>query len=1110
MASPQQQQLKALLPSTPSPFISRVLEASKNGANSLTDESIWQRLRDAGFDEESIKRKDKAALISYISKLESEIYEYQHHLGLLLLERKEWTAKYEQIEISAKSAEAMHKRDQAAHLAALAEARKREESLKKALGVEKLCVSNIERALHEMRAETAEIKLASESKLAEARNMMEDAQERFIEAESKLHAAESLQAEASRYRSAAERKLQEVEAREDGLRRQTAAFKAECDAKEKEISIERQCLFDRQRILQQGQERLLEGQALLNQREEFILERSQKLSRLEKELETEKVKMEKDFKVLNEDRADLDLTMVSLASREESVVKREALLDKKEQELLILQEKISSKEYDEIQRLLAEHEAAVQLRKTEFEAELELKRKLMEDELKTKRKACELKEADLNHKEEEMQKRSHELKLLSSALGDKENDIVLRMKSLEEKEQSLKAVEETIEGEKMSIQKEKDEIIGMRLDLKKCNDSLEDEKAQVIQAQEKLEITQNERNELLVLQTKLKDEIDSFRAQKLELMAELDELKAEKEKFENEWQLIDEKREELQREAERVAEERKVVSKFLKDEQETLKLEKDALRDQFKRDVESLACEREAFMNTMEHEHSEWFSKIQKERMNFLKDIDLQKSELENSIIKRREEIEQYLREKEEAFEQEKTRELQYISSQKELVAKELEHVEMEMKRLENERAEITIDREQREKECSEIKISIEELQNQREKLQKQRELLHVEREEIQNQIQHLKELVAMKFASDNMTSSDIQQPEAKSNKKELQADKSFNEQAPIQDKEKNLDISKDAANDSLGKCVLPKQACDNASPPVSSPLSWVKRCTELIFKSPDKDVDRNIVANFEGNKSPLQKTCRDDENIVSSQLPSFQGTSAKCDRPEPKRKIVQRKETSSQKGEEKSILTNGGQNALFAGRKRRKGYSSHDPVDVLNETHKKTRRRRDVAETLEDGNTSIRQVPFLEVGKSLRSFNQAAADREEANGHADESHEISETTAKSNDADACTEKAKVVSSEKGTLALPHGIYPGGGSNGCEVLHLVENGALSAGLHQQGQTKGQKKALKQDFLDGDEESVNEHLNRASESKHESSDGEVEDEDEEHTTVKEKLWNFLIT
>lgn len=39
----------------------------------LSEESIWKRLKEAGLDEESIKRRDKAALIAYIARLEAEV-----------------------------------------------------------------------------------------------------------------------------------------------------------------------------------------------------------------------------------------------------------------------------------------------------------------------------------------------------------------------------------------------------------------------------------------------------------------------------------------------------------------------------------------------------------------------------------------------------------------------------------------------------------------------------------------------------------------------------------------------------------------------------------------------------------------------------------------------------------------------------------------------------------------------------------------------------------------------------------------------------------------------------------------------------------------------------
>ena len=64
-------------------------------------------------------------------------------MGLLILEKKQLVSKYEEIKASVESTELMYKREQAAHASALAEARKREENLRKALGIEKECIANV-------------------------------------------------------------------------------------------------------------------------------------------------------------------------------------------------------------------------------------------------------------------------------------------------------------------------------------------------------------------------------------------------------------------------------------------------------------------------------------------------------------------------------------------------------------------------------------------------------------------------------------------------------------------------------------------------------------------------------------------------------------------------------------------------------------------------------------------------------------------------------------------------------------------------------------------------------------------------------------------------------
>ncbi|KAH1082511.1 hypothetical protein J1N35_022272 [Gossypium stocksii] len=826
-----------------------IMPGSRVVKSPLSDETIWKRLKEAGFDEESIKKRDKAALIAYIAKLEAELFEHQHHMGLLILERKELASKYEQIKASAEASEIMQKRDQAVHLSALAEAKKREDGLKKSLGVEKECIASIEKALHEMRAESAETKVAAESRLAEARIMIEDAQKKFAESEVKFHAAKSLQTEASLFQRTAERKLQEVEAREEDLSRRIVLFKNDCDTKEKEITLERQSLSERQKIIQQEHERLLDGQASLNWREEYIFSRSQELNQLEKELEASRVDIERERKALKDEKSKLELTLASLSKREEVITDREVLLSKNEQQLLVSQEKLANKESDEIRKAIASHETVLRTKKSEFEAELEIKRKMAEDEIEMKRRAWELKEMDIKQREDLIREREHDFDVRSRILAEKEKDMTEKSNLIEEREKSVSGFEKELELNKVLLEKEKEEREKMKLELQKSLSSLEDKRNQVDCAKEKLLAMRSETHELSNLESKLKEELDLVRAQKLELMANADRLQVEKAKFETEWELIDEKREELKKEAMRVHEEREAVLKFLKDERDSLRRERDVMREKHNKDVESLNREREDFMNKMVSEHSDWFNRIQQERAELLLGIETQKRELENFIEKRREELESSLKEREEAFEREKRNQFQHINVLKERAEKELEQATLEMKRLDAERIEIKLDRERREREWAELNKSIEELKVQRHKLKQQRELLHADRKEIHAEIEELKKLGDLKAAVDNMMVAQMQCSIVELSRQKASERKTLKEQTVMQNSGSGSVKNRVVADNGNG-FNSPMSKPDSASPS-SARFSWIKRCRELIFKNaPDmaqmKPEERSLISDHE------------------------------------------------------------------------------------------------------------------------------------------------------------------------------------------------------------------------------------------------------------------------
>ncbi|KAL3833431.1 hypothetical protein ACJIZ3_008167 [Penstemon smallii] len=672
---------------------------------------------------------DQTSLTQRVLKLENELFEYQYNMGLLLIEKKEWNLKYEELKQALADTTDNLKREEIAHSSVVSELEKREENLKKALGVERQCVLDLEKSLREMRAEHAEIKFNADSKLAEANAIATSVEEKSLEVEAKLHAADAKLAEASRKSSEIERKLQELEAQENALRRERSFFTKERKAQDSTISEQKEDLREWDRKLQEAEGRLADGRRLLTEREEKANDNDKMLKQKQNDLEELRKKIEITNSTLKNKEDDISSRLATVALKEKEVDEVRKSLEEKEKRLLELEENLNDRERLGIQKLLDEHNSILAEKQQEFELELDEKRKLHDEQLKNKEVEVDKREVEVSHMEEKIGKREQAIEKKVQKLKEKEMDLDSKSKALKEKQKSLKVEENSLENDKKQLLAEKEELLNIRAELENLRAETEEQLQRLNEEREQLKVTEDERLEFARLQSELKQEIDKYRFQSEQLVKETDNLKQEKEKFEKQWEELDDKRVDIKKEQDEVLEQKKHFEKVRQSEEEKLNNEKMKTQEYVQSELEALKLAKESFAASMEYEKSILAEKSQSEKIQLLNDFELRKQELETQMQKRQEEMESRLLERENSFAKEKEAELNNINFLREVARREMEEMKMERRVIEKEKLDISQNKKHVEEQQFEMKKDIEELIGLSKKLNDQREQFIKERE---------------------------------------------------------------------------------------------------------------------------------------------------------------------------------------------------------------------------------------------------------------------------------------------------------------------------------------------------------------------------------------------
>ncbi|KAG7651044.1 Protein CROWDED NUCLEI 3 [Arabidopsis thaliana] len=782
----------------------------------LREDDDWHKFKEVGLlDEASLERKDRDALIEKILKLEKELFDYQHNMGLLLIEKKQWTSTNNELQQAYDEAMQMLKREKTSNAITLNEADKREENLRKALIDEKQFVAELENDLKYWQREHSVVKSTSEAKLEEANALVIGMKEKALEVDRERAIAEEKFSVMNRKSSELERKLKEVETREKVHQREHLSLVTEREAHEAVFYKQREDLHEWEKKLTLEEDRLSEVKRSINHREERVMENERTIEKKEKILENLQQKISVAKSELTEKEESIKIKLNDISLKEKDFEAMKAKVDIKEKELHEFEENLIEREQMEIGKLLDDQKAVLDSRRREFEMELEQMRRSLDEELEGKKAEIEQLQVEISHKEEKLAKREAALEKKEEGVKKKEKDLDARLKTVKEKEKALKAEEKKLHMENERLLEDKECLRKLKDEIEEIGTETTKQESRICEEHESLRITKEERVEFLRLQSELKQQIDKVKQEEELLLKEREELKQDKERFEKEWEALDKKRANITREQNEVAEENEKLRNLQISEKHRLKREEMTSRDNLKRELDGVKMQKESFEADME-------------------DLEMQKRNLDMEFQRQEEAGERDFNERARTYEKRSQEELDNINYTKKLAQREMEEMQYEKLALEREREQISVRKKLLKEQEAEMHKDITELDVLRSSLKEKRKEFICERERFLVFLEKLKSCSSCGELTENFVLSDLRLPDVEDGDKRFGKQKLKAEEA--------LNISPSAEN-SKRTSLLGKIASKLLS---ISPIGKTDKVTDLGItvklpesSQPDDSLDR-------------------------------------------------------------------------------------------------------------------------------------------------------------------------------------------------------------------------------------------------------------------------------
>uniref|UniRef100_A0ACD6AMT5 Uncharacterized protein n=1 Tax=Avena sativa TaxID=4498 RepID=A0ACD6AMT5_AVESA len=653
-----------------------------------------------------------------IAELENELHQYQHSMGLLLIDKQEMAAKYDQFSQVYAEREEILKREQAAHLNAISEYGKREESIRKAYRVEKQCVADLEKALREMRSEIAEVKFVSEKKIGDVNSFQANIDEKSLLLDKKLNAADAKLAEANLTVSHADKKIKDIEARQCRYEKEKLCYETEWKAQENQLTKKDESLHDWEKRLKESQNRLVNLQRSLSGREEKLNVNDKILKIKQEELQEAKQAVDNSNVALKVEERDINNRLHKLHAYEMDINSKYKTLDKKEEILDDWEDRINMKE----KKLIEDQKGGLESKIRDFELVMKRDRESLSEEMQKRTTNLQRREKDVKSKEGDLLKSEQELKWNTEMLDNWNLDLDSRSQALKKLEEALKVDEQKVLENKQHLENGRKDIDVYKQDLERTMASTKAEKKSGLKEQEILQLVKDERDEHSRMLLQLKQETEGYRVGSNSLSNEADDLRQQKLKLERAWEDLDMENAYAEEAAKNLSYERTRVESFHDSEKRRLKDVELEAGEKYKKQMEDIRLKEEAFMCDIEKQKFQNSQLLEGGRANIQHSFDLHRHKLEIEM-----EQKQVNKEQELEFKQSELNKKLYLAENEirsavELNESKIQKIIFEKKEIEKEKNALVKDQQKMETDKADIKEDIDSLKMLSRRLKERRE----------------------------------------------------------------------------------------------------------------------------------------------------------------------------------------------------------------------------------------------------------------------------------------------------------------------------------------------------------------------------------------------------